>query len=157
MLDDSVQLLDTLRAAAVHLAISEVMKLGEMNDPPLVVHSGGYTAKTADQSVLAESCDDAVDMFHAVQHRHDHGLWPNGGSYIFQGRIERVGFHREDDRVVWRRNRFRGDKLWGKRDVSVRADDLQPRRLELIRAAFSHEEGYVTTCLSKASAKISAG
>jgi hypothetical protein len=109
------------------------------------------------RAILAESCDDAVDMPHAVQHWRDHGLWPHGGSYIFQGRIERVGFHRQDDRVEWRRNRFRGDKLRGKRDVSVRADDLQPRRLELIRAAFSYEEGYVTTRLSKTSSKISAG
>ena len=100
-----------LRAAAVHLAINEVMKLGELNDPPLIVQGGGYAAKSADQSVLTESRDDAIDMPHAVQHRHDHGLWPHGGSYILQGRIERVGFYRQDDRVVWRGDRFGGDKL----------------------------------------------
>jgi hypothetical protein len=133
------------------------MKLGELNDPPLIVQGGGYAAKTAGQRILAESCDDAVDMSHAVQHRHDHGLWPHGGSYIFQGRIERVGFHRQDDRVVWRRDRFCGDKLRRKRCVSVKADYLQPRHFELVRAAGTHQKCHVTPCLSKTSSKISAG
>ena len=110
--------------------------MGEVDDTALIIERGGDTAKTADESVLAESRDDAFDMSHAVQHRHDHPVRPDGGSNIFQGSVKRISLHREQDRVVWRVYRVSCDKFRYERDVAMRADDMQPLRLQLVRASF---------------------
>jgi hypothetical protein len=69
------------------------------------------------------------------------------GREILDRRSERIGFHREQNRVVRPVDGAYGCDLRRQGYIAMRADDLQPALLELRRAPRPHQKGHFPTGL----------
>jgi hypothetical protein len=95
-------------------------------------------------------------MAHAVEHLKDHRFWPNGRGEIVHCRLQRVGFHAEENEVVRCVDLPSADQFRSEDRITMRADDAKAILTELFRARWTNEESHVAPGLGKSAAKVAA-
>ena len=95
-------------------------------------------------------------MAHAVEHGKNHRFWPNGRGEIVHRRLQRIGFHAEENEVVRCVDLFSADQFRSEDRVTMRADDAKAIPTELFRPGWMDEEGHVAPGLGKPATKVAA-
>jgi hypothetical protein len=144
------------RGLAVPLAINKLLKVGELDDATLVVDLGRDETDAADDRMFSEPFRQEIDVAHAIEHRKNHRLWSDGRGEIIHGRLERVRFHAQEDKVVSRVDLISAYQLRREDRITVRADDSEAITTELFRPGWRDEEDHVAASLSKPAAKLAA-
>src|SRR4029077_4723153 len=119
------------RGLAIPLAINKLLKVGELDDATLVVDLGRDKTDAADDRMFSEPFRQEIDVAHAVEHWKDHRLRSNGRGEIVHRRLERVGFHTEEDKIVRHVDPISGYQLWSQGRITMWADDSEAIPAEL--------------------------
>src|SRR5699024_6773440 len=80
--------------------VDELTHLAEFDDLALLVQSGPHHAHPAVDPLRPETVDKYVQVTHAVEERHHHGVWPHGRGEVVHGPGQTAGLDREKDQVV---------------------------------------------------------
>jgi hypothetical protein len=95
-----------------------------------------------------------LDVAHAIEHRKNHRLSPNGRGKIIHGRLERIRFHAQEDKVVRRVDLISGYQLWSQDCITMWADDSEAISTELSRARWVNEKSHIAPGLGQAATKV---
>ena len=95
-----------------------------------------------------------LDVAHAVEHRKNHRLRPNRRREIVHCRLERVGFHADEDKVVRHIDLFSANELWRENRITMRADNSETIATELLRARWTNKKSHIAPRLSQPATKV---
>jgi hypothetical protein len=149
-----VERLQSGRALAVSLAIDKSLNVRELDDATLVVDLGRDETNATDGRMFSEPFRQKIDVAHAVENRKDDRLRPNGRGEIIHCRLERVGFHAEEDKVVRGVDLFSAYDLWREDRIAMWADDSEAISTELFRARWANEKSHIAPCLGQPATKV---
>ena len=93
-------------------------------------------------------------MAHAIEHRKNHRLRPNRRREIVHCRLQRVGFHADEDKVVRHIDLFSADELWRENGITIRADNSETIATELLRARRTNKKSHIAPRLSQSATKV---
>src|SRR5206468_11732635 len=142
------------RAFAVSLAIDKSLNVRELDDATLVVDLGRDETDATDDRMFSEPFRQKIDVAHAVEHRKNHRLSSNGRREIIHGRLERVGFHAEEDKIVRCVDFFSAYDLWREDRIAMWADDSEAISTEPFRARWANEKSHIAPCLGQPATKV---
>src|SRR6266404_3794309 len=151
-----VECFQSRRDLAVSLAIKKILKVGELDDATLVVDLGRDETDAAYDWAFSEPFRQEIDVAHAVECRKNHRLGPNGRGKIVHRRLERVGFHTQEDKIVRRVDLISCYQLWSEDHVTMWADDSEAISAELFRARRTNEKSHVAPGLGQPATKVTA-
>jgi hypothetical protein len=104
--------------------------------------------------MFSEPFRQKIYVAHAIKHRKNHRFGPDGRSEIVHRRVERVGFHAHEDKVVRRVDLFSAYDLWIENRITMRADDSEAISTELFRARWTNEKSYIAPRLGQPATKV---
>jgi hypothetical protein len=142
------------RALAVSLAINKLLNVGELDDATPGVDLDRDETDAADDRMFPEPFRQKINVAHAIEHRKDHRLRPNGRGEIIHCRLQRVGFHAHEDKVVRCVDLFSAYDLWREDRIAMWADDSEAISTELFRARWANEKSHIAPCLGQPATKV---
>src|SRR4029077_1541478 len=131
------------RPLTVSLAINKLLNVRELDDATPVVDLGGDQTDATDDRMFSEPFRQKINVAHAIEHGKNHRFGPNGRSEIVHRRVERVGFHAHEEKVVRRVDLFSAYELWIENRITMRADDPEVISIELFRARRTNEKSHI--------------
>ena len=120
----------------------------------LVVDLGRDETDATGHRMFSEPFRQKIDVTHAVEHRKNHRLSSNGRGEIVHRRLQRVGFHAEEDKVVRCVDFFSAYDLWREDRIAMWADDSEAISSELFRAHWANEKSHIASRLGQSATKV---
>jgi hypothetical protein len=155
-LQSHVERLQSWRHFPITFAIDRLLNFGELDDAAALVNLRSDEADTAKDRPLSEALSQKFDVAHTIEDREDHRLWSHSRREIVSGRLQRVGFHAQEDQVK-RPIDFPGaDQFRREEQVAMRTDDTQPVAAELRGSGRADEKGHIAASLGEPGAKVTA-